>query len=107
MHTWHRVLFDEMKFNGDSGHCWDGWTLLKHVDFLLLFWVCILKALELIVEALGCIFDVFLVPDGQMAVNGHRCPKRERFRTKKYQFLIPFGAPFLVKVVVLGIFLSG
>ena len=75
-------LVDEMKFHGDGGHCWDGWTLLKHVDFLL-FWVCILKALELIFEALGCIFDVFLVPDGQMAVNGHRCPKRERFRTKK------------------------
>ena len=39
-------LVDEMKFHGDGGHCWDGWTLLKHVDFLL-FWVCILKALEL------------------------------------------------------------
>ena len=37
-------LVDEMKFNCDSGHCWDGWTLLKHVEFLL-FWECILKAL--------------------------------------------------------------
>ena len=50
-------LVDEMKLHGDGGHCWDGWTLLKHVDFLL-FWVCILKALELIFEALGFIFDI-------------------------------------------------
>ena len=29
----HLVLFlvDEMKFNGDSGHCWDGWTLLERI----------------------------------------------------------------------------
>ena len=54
-------LVDEMKFDGDSGHCWDGWTLLKHVEFLL-FWGCILKAFGLFFEALDFICDVFLVP---------------------------------------------
>ena len=49
----------------------------------------------------------FWYPDGQMAMNGHRWPKREPFSTKKSSFWAPFGAPFLVKVVILGVFLSG
>ena len=64
-------LVDEMKFNGDSGHCWDAWTLLKHIKFLW-FWGRILKALGLIFEALGVIFDVFLVPRWP---NGHEWPQ--------------------------------
>ena len=60
-------LVDEMKFNGDSGHCWDGWTLLKHIKFLW-FWGRISKALGFIFEALGVIFDVFLGPRWP---NGH------------------------------------
>ena len=64
-------LVDEMQFNCDGGHCWDGWTLLKHVEFLL-FWGCILKALGLLFEALRFIFDVFLVPRWP---NGHEWPQ--------------------------------
>ena len=74
-------LVDEMKFNGDSGHCWDGWTLLKHIKFLW-FWGRISKALVLIFEALGVFLMYFWYPDGQMAMNGHRCPKREPFSTQ-------------------------
>ena len=28
-------LVDEMKVNGDRGHSWDAWTLLKHIKFLV------------------------------------------------------------------------
>ena len=54
-------LVDEVKINGDSGHCWDAWTLLKLIKFFVVL-VRISKALGFIFEALGVIFDVFLVP---------------------------------------------
>ena len=53
MHGLNCFLVDEMEFDGIGGRCWDGWTLLGWVDFLVL-WGCIL-------EALGLIFEGFLV----------------------------------------------
>ena len=40
----------------------------------------------------------FWYPDGQMAMNGHRCPKRDPFSTKKSSDRVPVGPPFLLKI---------
>ena len=47
----------------------------------------------------------FWYPDGQMAMNDHRCSKRDPFSTKKSSHGVPFGPPFLLKIDVFCVFL--
>ena len=82
-------LVDEMKFNGDSRHCWDGWTLLKHIKFLW-FWKRISKALGFIFQALGVIFDVFLVPRWPNCHEWPQVSKKEAFFHEKLIILGSF-----------------
>ena len=49
----------------------------------------------------------FWYPDGQTAMNGHRCPKREPFSTKKSSNRAPFGPPFLLKIDVFLLIFDG
>ena len=47
-------------FTGMGGLCWDGWTLLGWVDFAEMGVLC--RGLGCVLEALGVIFEDFLVP---------------------------------------------
>ena len=53
------------------------------------------------------IFDVFLVPGWPNCPEWPQVSKKGVFFYEKVTFWAPFGAPFLLKVVVLGVFLSG
>ena len=42
-----RFLADEIEFNGIGGRCWDWWTLLRWVEFVM-FWAVFLETLKFI-----------------------------------------------------------